>query len=86
MKKLDDKEFKDQTKIFFKNTNNKFEHPFSIYLDFESTLKSCDELEDKPKNAEKFIFLIVVVLNLIAFMMNILNQLKLSIIQMKNYY
>ena len=40
MKKLDDKEFKDQTKIFFKNINNKFEHPFSIYLDFESTLKS----------------------------------------------
>ena len=53
MKKLDNKEFKDQTKITFKNINNKFEHPFSIYLDFESTLQTCDELEDKPKNAEK---------------------------------
>ncbi len=33
----------------FKNYQNKFEHPFSVYLDLEATLEDCEN--EKHKNA-----------------------------------
>ena len=61
-------------KIEFKNYFKEIPVPFKIYADFECNLKSVKSYEGFYSKNIKFIFLVVLLMNLFVFMMNLQRQ------------
>ena len=60
--------------IEFKNYFKQIPVPFKIYADFECNLKSVESYEGFYSKNIKFIFLVVLLINLFVFMMNLQSQ------------
>ena len=60
--------------IEFKNYLKRIPIPFKIYADFECNLKSVESYEGFYSKNIKFIFLVVLLINLFVFMMNLQSQ------------
>ena len=60
--------------IEFKNYFKQIPVPFKIYADFECNLKSVKSYEGFYSKNIKFIFLVVLLMNLFVFMMNLQRQ------------
>ena len=60
--------------IEFKNYFKQIPLPFKIYADFECNLKSVESYEGFYSKNIKFIFLVVLLINLFVFMMNLQSQ------------
>ena len=60
--------------IEFKNHLKRIPIPFKIYADFVCNLKSVESYEGFYSKNIKFIFLVVLLINLFVFMMNLQSQ------------
>ena len=60
--------------IEFKNHFKQIPVPFKIYADFECNLKSVESYEGFYSKNIKFIFLVVLLINLFVFLMNLQSQ------------